>query len=334
MALRARLYEKGVLFSKTLPCRVISIGNLVAGGTGKTPMTIHVAQILRDLGYRVVVVSRGYGGQLEKTGGIVSDGETILKGPEKVGDEPCLMAGRLKGIPVVVGSRRYEAGMVAVKSFNPDVIVLDDAFQHLRLNRDLNLVLMDHRSPFGNGHILPRGILREPVTALKRAHAILFTRSQEGEIPSRFDQVSGSLPIFHTRHIPVIRKYGKERDPFINERENISFLKGKKVVAFAGLANNDQFYNSLRAAGCDLLYTLSFSDHHRYDFTDLDQIVESTKSYNAEVLVTTLKDFVKLQTEFPWPVKLIVVDVQIEFFGDTLAFQTFITGFLANCRTT
>ena len=118
MGLRARLYEKGVLPSKTLPCRVVSIGNLIAGGTGKTPMTIRVARMIRDMGYRVVVLSRGYRGRMEKTGGVVSDGGTIFKGPEDAGDEPYLMARILTGIPVVVGQRRYEAGMMAVKRFN------------------------------------------------------------------------------------------------------------------------------------------------------------------------------------------------------------------------
>ncbi len=179
MCLRARLYEKGVLPSKTLPCRVVSIGNLISGGTGKTPMTILVARMIRDMGCRVVVLSRGYRGRMEKTGGVVSDGRTIFKGPDDAGDEPYLMARVLTGIPVVVGQRRYEAGMMAVKRFKPDVIVLDDAFQHLRLKRDLNLVLLDSRSPFGNGHMLPRGLLREPLSALRRSHAVVYTRSEQ-----------------------------------------------------------------------------------------------------------------------------------------------------------
>ena len=206
MCLRARLYEKGVLPSKTLPCRVVSIGNLISGGTGKTPMTILVARMIRDMGYRVVVLSRGYRGRMEKTGGVVSDGRTIFKGPDDAGDEPYLMARILTGIPVVVGQRRYEAGMMAVKRFKPDVIVLDDAFQHLRLKRDLNLVLLDSRSPFGNGHMLPRGLLREPLSALRRAHAVVYTRSEQALTAPIRDRLRRHQPIFYTTHHLIIRK--------------------------------------------------------------------------------------------------------------------------------
>ncbi|MGA6925638.1 MAG: tetraacyldisaccharide 4'-kinase, partial [Desulfosarcina sp.] len=125
MRLRACLYEKGLRSIKSLPCRVISIGNLVAGGTGKTPMTILVARRLKDTGYRVAVVSRGYRGRMEAGGGIVSDGRTLLVGPDEAGDEPVLMARLLPGVPVVVGRRRYQAGMLAVERFDPDVIVMD-----------------------------------------------------------------------------------------------------------------------------------------------------------------------------------------------------------------
>ena len=130
--IRARLYEVGLLPSKTLPCPVVSVGNIITGGTGKTPMTIFVAQLLRDKGCRVVVISRGYRGQMEASGGIVSDGKRIFKGPGEAGDEPYLMARVLKGIPVVVGKRRFDAGMMAIEYFQPDVIVLDDGFQHLK----------------------------------------------------------------------------------------------------------------------------------------------------------------------------------------------------------
>ena len=194
--IRARLYAAGVLPSKALLCRVISVGNIIAGGTGKTPMTIFVAQLLRDKGQRVVVLSRGYRGSMEASGGIVSDGERIFKGPDEAGDEPYLMARVLKGIPVVVGKRRYEAGMMAIARFQPDVIVLDDAFQHLRLKRDLDLVLLDCRSPWGNGYLLPRGLLREPLSALRRAHAIIFTRSRQSgrpAIPGPFAYDEGAL---------------------------------------------------------------------------------------------------------------------------------------------
>ncbi len=309
MSLRAHLYKIGVFPSKHLPCRVVSIGNVIAGGTGKTPMTIMVARMIRDMGYRVVVISRGYRGRMEDKGGIVSDGKTVFKGPEDAGDEPYLMAKILKGVPVVVGRRRYEAGLRAVEQFQPDVIVLDDAFQHLRLGRDLNLVLMDSHTPFGNGHILPRGLLREPASALRRAHAVIFTRSNRADTPSALTAPRESLPIFHTAHIPVIRKTGQGSGTFLADTTDLSILRGKKAVAFGGLANNDQFFDSLKRAGCLLEHTFSFADHYRYVRNDIDRIARTAQEKGAEVIVTTFKDNVKIQNCNRWPVDLLVVVV-------------------------
>ncbi|MBC2712474.1 MAG: tetraacyldisaccharide 4'-kinase [Desulfosarcina sp.] len=328
MCIRARLYEKGVLPSKTLPCRVVSIGNIIAGGTGKTPMTILVAQIIRDLGYRVVVISRGYRGRMEDKGGIVSDGETIFKGPEDAGDEPYLMARILKDIPIVVGRRRYEAGMMAMERFNPDVIVLDDAFQHIRLKRDINLVLLDSRSPLGNGYLLPRGLLREPVSALSRAHAVIFTRSKKNVISSNINGLPKLRPVFYTVHTPVVRKTDQGYGTFLNDVMDISILKGKKTVAFSGLADNDQFFDSLEQAGCNLDHKFSFADHYRYGPKDLDRIAETAKEKGAEVLVTTFKDFVKIENYTRWPVALVAVDVNIQLLGDKHCFLNFISGAL------
>jgi tetraacyldisaccharide 4'-kinase len=316
MGLRARLYEKGLLPSKSLPCRVVSIGNLIAGGTGKTPMTIRVARMIQGMGCRVVVLSRGYRGRMEKKGGVVSDGQAIFKGPDDAGDEPYLMARILSGIPVVVGQRRYETGMMAVKRFKPDVIVLDDAFQHLRLKRDLNLVLLDSRSPFGNGHLLPRGVLREPLSALRRAHAVVYTRCEQAtRVPIRPRSLA-QRPIFYTTHNPVIRYTDQEDGRFPDDASDIGSLKGKKAVAFSGLADNAQFFDSLALAGCLLVDTFSFADHHRYDRSDFDRIVSAAVEKGAEMLVTTFKDFVKFEDIKPWPVALTVIDATIELTTD------------------
>ena len=312
MRLRARLYAAGILPSRSLPCRVISIGNITSGGTGKTPMTIFVAEQLRAMGYRVVVISRGYRGRLEATGGVVSDGETVFLGPDDAGDEPALLARVLKGIPVLVGRRRYEMGRLAVDRFKPDVIVLDDAFQHMGLQRDLNLVLLDGRSPFGNGHLLPRGPLREPPTALKRAHTVLYTRCDQFYKISRPRELPGDLPVFATRHVPTIRTPENEDDLFLLESNNLDLLRNKNVVAFAGLGDNQQFFDSLKPFGCRLARTFSFEDHHWYSFVETKQLAESAKILHVDAVVTTGKDFVKIADFNMWPCKLIVVDVKIE----------------------
>ncbi len=177
--LRRDGYASGFLKAKKLPCTVISIGNLTTGGTGKTPMTIYVAERVRRLGYRVAVISRGYKGTAEKSGGIVSDGSAIRMDPVTAGDEPFLLAASLKDIPVLVGHDRYQSGMHAINRFQTEVVILDDAFQHLALFRDLNLLLLDSSLPFGNGHLLPRGTLREPTSALRFSDALVMTRSAQ-----------------------------------------------------------------------------------------------------------------------------------------------------------
>jgi tetraacyldisaccharide 4'-kinase len=327
MRIRSRLYATGLLASKSLPCRVVSIGNIVAGGTGKTPMTLMVARFLKDLGLRVVVISRGYRGKMEEGGGIVSDGRTVFKGPEEAGDEPYLMARLLKGIPVVVGRRRYRTGLLAVKAFNPDVIVLDDAFQHLHLKRDLNLVLLDSRSPFGNGYLLPRGLLREPLSALKRAHAVIFTRSENAVPPSIIARLPERLPLFHTVHEPVVRQVDRPGDPAIlNTANGPAMLRGKKAIAFAGLADNRQFFDSLVQSGCMIKDKFFFGDHHRYGRDDLERISRAAEASGAEILITTFKDFVKLDSAYDWPAPLLAMDVNIRLTGDRQRFIELLCG--------
>jgi len=327
MRLRARLYTAGILPSRSLPCRVISIGNITAGGTGKTPMTIMVARLIREMGYRVVVISRGYRGRLEATGGIVSDGETIFLGPEDAGDEPSLMARVLKGIPVLVGRRRYETGMLAVKRFNPDVIVLDDAFQHMGLKRDLNLVLLDSRLPFGNGYLLPRGLLREPVSSLCRADVVAFTRSEPFALSDKPKGLPAQKTMVRTLHKPLIRKIALRAGPFLTHVTDMSELHGKRALAFAGLADNEQFFASLEQAGCVLEKTISFPDHYRYGEKELERLVETAEENGVNLLITTFKDYIKIQN---WgaPINLAVIDVTIQLVGNEDTFRNLISEIL------
>ena len=317
MLIRARLYATGLLSSQRLPCRVVSIGNITTGGTGKTPMTINVAQRIQAMGYRVVVVSRGYRGRLESDGGIVSDGQTILKGADEAGDEAYLMARLLKGVPVAVGKRRYETGMLAIRRFKPDVIVLDDAFQHLGLKRDLDIVLLDSRAPYGNGKLLPRGVLREPVSALRRADAIVFTRSgTAADAASRTDQRRFRCPVYSAVHHPVSRSIDSDSGTFIGASTDISILTGKKAVAFAGLADNSQFFDVIRQANCRLVQTLEYTDHYQYNRSDLDYIAAVAEKQAADILITTLKDFVKIEAFEKRPSRMVVIDVSIRVTGD------------------
>ena len=334
--LRQKLYQKGVVKSRRLPCMVISVGNLSVGGTGKTPMTIYLANLIQDLGNKVVVISRGYKGRAEKAGGIVSDGKALLMGSEAAGDEPYMMAAKLKNVPVIVGKNRWEAGMLAVRTFQPDVLVLDDAFQHLKLGRDLDLVLLDCRRPFGNGHMLPRGIMREPVSALSRADALILTRSDA--IPNAQKAIHGlksgsstaDKPVFRAFHIPYIHKVIKgESSIFEQKSHSVStyrpeFLKGRKAFVFSGLADNDDFHRTVRGLDCVVSGCMAFPDHHSYSGVDIENIFQSARQATADCLVTTEKDYVRIYYGNTYPVDLVVLGIEITFGDEDDAFHTFI----------
>jgi len=341
---RSKAYDRGIIKSKKLPCKVISIGNITVGGTGKTPMTIYVAELVQKLGYVVAVISRGYKGELEKTGGIVSNGKTVLMGPEKAGDEPFMLAGRLKNIPVIVGKDRFEAGMQAVKNFNPDVIVLDDAFQHLKLKRDINLVLLDAKRPFGISHLLPRGTLRESPSSLLRSDAFILTRFDGAPEYALEDSLAGlkaliqSRPVFKTSHAPYayIVKKGKHI-PFESISTSLflcdfDFLRDRKVFAFAGIARNDDFLHTVESFKCDITYFLGFEDHHRYSDNDLNRMFSLAEKANVEFFITTEKDYARIANSTTWPIDLVVVGIKIFFKDDEKAFNDFIKKKLNNFK--
>ena len=331
--LREAFYKNSILKPKKLPCFVISIGNLTVGGTGKTPMTIYVAKLVKRLGYKVAVISRGYKGGAEKTGGIVSDGRKIFIGPEKAGDEPYMMATKVKNIPVVVGQNRYKAGRLAIKEFNPDVIVLDDAFQHLNLKRDIDIVLLDCGRPFGNTHLLPRGILREPISALKRGDVFVLTRSDSAPDYIRqatMDKIQNLVPgrpVFRSFHVPNLYKP-------VNDKKSMSgielqtfapgLLHGRRVVAFSGLARNNDFRRTVESLKCDLIDFFEFPDHHKYTEMDLQTIIQTSINAQVEFILTTEKDYVRIPGKTSWPVELVVVGIELSFENDENAFIDFI----------
>jgi tetraacyldisaccharide 4'-kinase len=326
MVLRAQCYRNGILPSQQLPCRVVAIGNLSAGGTGKTPMTIYVARLIRELGLRVVVISRGYRSRMETVGGVVSDGSRVLVDVLDAGDEPFMMATALPGVPVIVGKDRHVSGQLAIRRFDPHVIILDDAFQHLKLKRDLDIVLLDGNRPLGNGYLLPRGFLREPPSALQRAGVIVYTRSQTGSAWSTDSERGKTIaPVFHAEHRSVIRMPAGKADP--KEGSDIgmpAMLAGKKAVAFAGLADNGQFFDALTASGCVILRRYDFSDHHRYANAQIESIMADARNLNADFVLTTAKDAVKIKRNAEWPIPLLTVDVNIDFPGQATRFRQFL----------
>ncbi len=326
---RIRLYEKGILEQKSLPCKVVSIGNITVGGTGKTPMVHYVASLLKGFGMEVAVISRGYGGYAQRSGGIVSNGKITLMGPRASGDEPQLLASKLKGIPLLVGKDRYGAGRLAISRFGASVLVLDDAFQHLPLKRDLDLLLLDSTRPFGNGYCIPRGTLREPVEQIKRASSFILTRWPGDDNLTRERSIIEShaqgRPIFRCMHVPETL-FVPGRKSFLD----LASLKGQNLFAFSGIARNECFHEIIaKLEGC-LSGFLEFPDHHRYADDDLRLIWKRARDLKADNIITTEKDYVNIWTDMPSTPRLLVLAVSISFGDDTQAFTSYLRNEIVN----
>lgn len=289
---RIFLYEKEVLERRRVDCRVVSIGNLTVGGTGKTPFTLFLAEQWKRRGYAVGVVSRGYGGGYKGPLRLVSDGQEILEDPAAVGDEPYLIAQRLKGVPVIVSPNRFEGCRWLLDRFRLDVLLLDDGFQHLRLHRDLNLLLVDATDPFGNGALLPRGMLREPLSEVRRADVVIFTRSTDQSDASEWiDEIERlGRPCIRTTFQPTA---------WINVRSGATLppegLAGEGVIGFCAIGNPDSFATLLKQLGVDLREQIIFRDHHPYQASDLERIRKKAAKRGVKRVVTTEKDAVKIK---------------------------------------
>lgn len=316
---RIWLYQKKILPQKELPCFVISVGNIVAGGSGKTPMTIYISALLNRIGKKPVVISRGYKGDYRSDVLVVSDGRQVLADAGQSGDEPFMMAS--EGLfPVVVGKDRFKAGKKALSVLTPrpDAVVLDDGFQHLKLKRDLNILLFDFKKPLGNNRFLPAGRLRErPQTASKRADALIFTRCPEKRgTTGPMDEILRlfpGLPFFKTSHKPFIRHWIGRDGLETKDQPGIAAIKGKNAVVFSGLADNPAFFRSMADLGVNMNQCLEFKDHHRYKTSDFDRIDEMARQTKADLILTTHKDWVRVGRKTGWPLDLVVVDVRIEF---------------------
>jgi tetraacyldisaccharide 4'-kinase len=287
LRVRAWAYAVNILPSRRLDRPVISVGNITVGGTGKTPMTALIARYLMDQGKRVAVLSRGYGGTSQGEPRIVSDGAGLLMSAAEAGDEPCLLAKELPGLMVVIGHDRYEAGRVAERELHPDLFILDDGFQHLRLQRDLNIVLLDGRNPFGNGLTLPAGLLREPRSALKRADLFVLTRSGAGcQYPTGLPD---GRPVLRASHkiVGLAPAEGGSLHPF-------SELNGERVLAFAGIADPAGFAAGLVGQGVVPIATQFLPDHMNYGEREIADICRLRDRVGATCMVTTAKDAVKL----------------------------------------
>ncbi len=313
VSFRNLLFDYGILRVTKLSCPVISIGNITVGGTGKTPLVINLARYFQHKGFSPAVVTRGYGGKRRSGVTLVSNKKDILSDHETVGEEAILLARRLPGVPVLVAPQRVQAGPPAREMFQADLLILDDAFQHRRIFRDLNIVLLDYLRPFGNGWLLPRGTLRETPAGLKRADAIVYTGLNypaANNVDPESISINSSInaPRFIACHKPTALfplAGGQSWPPEI--------LSGKTVCLFSGIGSPEGFRNTVESLGALVTACKIFPDHHIYRQEDLVEINNLFQEKQADFLVTTEKDAVKL-ADFPQyyhPCHVLRVDLEI-----------------------
>jgi tetraacyldisaccharide 4'-kinase len=304
---RRTLYCGGWLKVKRLPAPVISVGNITAGGTGKTPMTAHLAREFQKRGHKVAILSRGYGGR-RRGFTRLSDGDHISFKPPEVGEEAYWLARVLPGAIVYTCPSRYEAGMAAWREHRPDLFVLDDGFQHFQLHRDVDIVLLDAQAPFGNGRLLPAGPLREPLSILKAADILVLTRFDEARHPGRLQEFKAAWPdkpVLTAAVSPAgVRRYpGGEEAP-------LTALQARPLLAFAGIARPLVFQETLGKLGIDLKGMQTFPDHHIFTELDLADLDKEARAAGAEALVTTAKDWARLGEQWPGRTPLWVLEVE------------------------
>ena len=323
--LKLWLYRQRILHDQPLGCLVVVVGNITAGGTGKTPVVEKFARALRDRGRKVAILSRGYKSKApplwrkwvnwlthasEPPPRIVSDGERVLLNSEMAGDEPFMLATNLPGVIVLVDKNRVKAGAFAIKKFGCDTLVLDDGFQYLPLKGRLNLLLIDKTNPFGNGFLLPRGVLREPIKHLQRASYVFLTKSngvRDTELEELIQKYNPGVDIIECAHRP---QYLQRFDS--NERLPLTHLQGKRVGAFSGIATPESFEKFLKDLGATIDYTRRFLDHYRFNYDDLVSIFSEAMEKRVDFIVTTEKDAVRLPDHLPCPVPLYYLRLEID----------------------
>ncbi|MBF0317984.1 MAG: tetraacyldisaccharide 4'-kinase [Nitrospirae bacterium] len=291
--------------------RVISVGNITLGGTGKTPLVIALAQEALRIGMRPCILTRGYRG---KTRGpcLVSSGNGPLMDVSEAGDEPVLMALRLPQVEIIKGPDRYEAAQLSRQA---DIFILDDAFQHFALHRDIDIVLVDCLRGFGNGRLFPAGPLREPLAQLARANIIVTTRNDNNLdnniITTLCNKARAAYPagltteIYNAQHRPTCLRTTAGKDI------PLSVIAGQGVFAFCGIGNPDAFRLTLQSTGADVVGMAAFPDHHRYRNCDLKKILK--KSGNAQWIITTEKDIIKIrQNPLAEKVLCLLIDFEID----------------------
>lgn len=316
LGFRRLAYRSGLIRRRSLPCRVISVGNMTLGGTGKTEITLAIAQKLKD--QKAALVSRGYGRQSPVPVQVVSGSDFPPLNYPMASDESVLMARRLPGVPIICSVNRFEGGMSAIHQFGSEWIVLDDAYQHLSLSRDLNVLVLDATNPFGNRRLFPRGILREPIASMRRAQVVVINKVS-GAKPEFIAQIERQVRSWCDDSVTILR-CDYEFDAVIpcdgSEPGPVDTLKEGKWLAFSGLGNNRFFETMLQNFGVRISEFCTFPDHYPYDAADLENILDKAKLRGADRIVTTEKDLIRLGPLSPLPHHLFGARIRVEFQGE------------------
>ncbi len=318
------MYNIGVFSQSRLPCKVISLGNITLGGTGKTPTARTMATMLRDMGYKVVVLNRGYRAHWDKPVGVVSDGKKIYMTAFEAGDEAYLLAKQMPGIPIVIGKDRAISGEYVASNMDVDVIIMDDGYQHWQLARDLDVVLVDTLNMFGNSCLLPRGTLREPLKHLDRANMFILTKTDQSPeyshkyVRNILKKNNPDALVFESVHFPkhfmeIAEWYkGTGASPL-----PLQEMDGKSVLAFSAIGNPASFEQSLSDIGIDLVETIRYPDHHDYCMSEMQYVLERALEKNVHAIIITEKDAVKIPTEFIYleracPLYVLCIEVKMK----------------------
>ncbi|MEE3328220.1 MAG: tetraacyldisaccharide 4'-kinase [Myxococcota bacterium] len=300
--LHARAHA-GLRRNRRLACGVVSVGSPMVGGTGKTPLAARVASLLQAEGYRVALASRGYGTTRDETVSVVSDGRSLLTSLDSSGDEPRVLAAHAPGVPVLVARDRGLAGLRAIEEFGTEILVLDDGFGHHRLARDLEVVTLDGGMGLGNGHVLPRGPLREGLAGLSRADAVVVA---DGPLPE-VDEARLAAHASAASWFESSRRVSRLRLLSGGEPIPADHLKGREVGLLCGIAYPASFEALVASLGADIVSRRFLADHHRYRPADVENLSKA-----APLWIVTEKDAVKLDPVWLQGSEVWVLEIEID----------------------
>lgn len=324
-------YKVGILGKEKLNCYVISLGNITVGGTGKTPTAQRLAKDIRDMGYKVVILNRGYRSKWHGEVGIVSDGENLHMDAAEAGDEAYMLAKHLPNVPVLIGAERAVTGKYAIDQFGAEVAILDDGYQHWQLVRDMDILLVDAVNVFGNGHLLPRGTLRESMSHISRADVCLITKVDQAEagageyIRETVHKYNANAKIVESIHQP--RCFIPLAEWVVNlssEGISVESISGQKIVAVSAIGNPASFEQTLRDLGAEIVESIRYPDHHEYTVKEMQDVLQQADALGAESIVITEKDAVKIPADFAksnWNIPIFVICVEVKFQAGAKEFQ-------------